>query len=53
MFIYKKLGPKQWETDKRYDKIYENIGNIMSNFSLTKILNLEKLFERKVDKILD
>jgi len=53
LFIYKKLAPKQWETDKRYDKIYENIGNIISNFSLTKILGLEKLFEKKVDNILD
>ena len=51
-FIYKKLAPKQRETDKKYDKIYENIGNIMSNFSLTKTLNLEKIFQKNIDWIL-
>ena len=52
-FIYKKLAPKQRETDRKYDEIYENIGNIMSNFSLTKILGLEKVFQKNIDTILD
>ncbi len=51
-FIYKKLAPKQWETDREYDKIYESVGNVMSNFSLTKILNLEKVFQKNIHAIL-
>ncbi len=52
IFIYKKLWPGQRKLDSLYDKIYENIGNTMSNFSLTKILNLEKKFEKKINHIL-
>jgi len=52
LLMYKKLWPGQRKLNALYDQIYENIWNIMSNFSLTKTLNLEKKFESKINKTL-
>ena len=53
ILIYKKLAPAQYRMDQIYDGIYSNIGNVISNFWLTKILNLETLFHNRIKKILD
>ena len=51
-FIYKKLAPSQLEMDRKYDEVFYDIGNVMSNFSLTKLLGLELFFTRKIQDTL-
>ena len=53
IYMYRKLWPQQRELNSLYDKIYGTIWNVMSNFSLTKILWLENKFESSIKRRLD
>lgn len=51
--FFKKLWPYQKKIDKKWDSIFADIWNIMSVFSLVKILSIEKIFSKKIDEKLD
>lgn len=52
-YLYAKLAPSQWKMDKKYDEVFSDIGNVMSNFWLTKTLYLENYFIKKIQSTLD
>ncbi len=52
-FIYKKVAPTQKKLDQTYADGFAIIWNGLSNFSLTKILNLEKIFYNKMEWIFE
>lgn len=49
IYFYKKLYPIQSELNKKWEAVFWDIWNIMSNFLLTKSLTLEKYFNKKID----
>jgi len=51
--FYKKLYPIQKKLNKTWDSMYWDIWNIMSNFSLTKTLNIENTFKKTIDQKID
>lgn len=52
-YIYLKVGPTQKKLDQTYANGFAIIGNGLSNFWLTKILNLEEKFYAKMRAIFD
>ncbi|MCP4523118.1 MAG: ABC transporter ATP-binding protein [Candidatus Gracilibacteria bacterium] len=46
--FYKKLFPLQQKLNNKWDEIYGDIGNIMSNFFLVKSMGLEKSFKKSL-----
>jgi len=52
-FIYKKVSPTQKKLDEEYIKWFWILWNGLSNFWLTKILNLENIFYKKMKNIFD
>jgi len=52
-FIYGRISPKQKQLDKKYVEGFWIIWNGLSNFWLTKILNLEMTFYNKMQKIFE
>jgi len=52
-FIYNKVSPTQKKLDKEYIKWFWILWNWISNFWLTKTLNLEDVFYKKMKDIFD
>jgi len=53
IMFYKKLFPMQQALDRRWEKIYSDLWNSMSVFSLVKTLSLENRFIKKFNNTLD
>ncbi len=53
LFIYKRVAPTQKKLDEQYIHWFWILWNGLSNFWLTKILNLEKVFYKKMEKIFE
>jgi len=53
VFIYRRVSPSQKKLDQKYVEGFGIIGNGLSNFGLTKILNLENRFYRKMENIFE
>jgi len=52
-YIYRKVSPTQKQLDKKYAEWFAIIWNGLSNFWLTKILNLEENFYSKMKNIFE
>ncbi|MDQ7022808.1 MAG: ABC transporter ATP-binding protein [Candidatus Gracilibacteria bacterium] len=53
LFFMLKVGPEQKKLFKRWSNIFGSIGNILSAFSLTKTLGLEKKYKKEIKKDLN